>query len=146
MARISIEELYRGEGGGAKYGVGGIMGAVMQEVLLHGVPKEYDERTYIELLIVKHTLKAAEQMKTEGDFVSEMTDAEPPSCYAEVWNENPGRTLVRQCDARRKERGEGWPPMEPGQADPTGRRRTGTAALGEGERGAAAVIINLRLR
>lgn len=24
MARISIEELYRGEGGGAKYGVGGI--------------------------------------------------------------------------------------------------------------------------
>ena len=68
MARISIEELYRGEGGGAKY----------------GVPKEYDERTHIELLIVKHTLKAAEQMKTEGDFVSGMTDAEPPSCYAEV--------------------------------------------------------------
>ena len=33
---------------------------------------------------VKHTLKAAEQMKTEGDFVSGMTDAEPPSCYAEV--------------------------------------------------------------
>ena len=27
MARINIEELYRGEGGGAKYGVGGIMGA-----------------------------------------------------------------------------------------------------------------------
>ena len=60
MARISIEELY------------------------HGVPKEYDDRTYIELLIIKHTLKVAEQMKTEGDFVSGMTDAEPPSCYAEV--------------------------------------------------------------
>jgi len=71
MARINIEELYRGEGGGAKYGVGGI-------------PKEYDDRTYIELLIIKHTLKVAEQMKTEGDFVSGMTDAEPPSCYAEV--------------------------------------------------------------
>lgn len=84
MARISIEELYRGEGSGAKYGVGGIMGAVMQEIMIHGVPKNYDERTYIELLIVKHTLKAAEQMKTEGDFVLGMTDAEPPSCYAEV--------------------------------------------------------------
>ena len=52
--------------------------------MIHEAPKEYDERTYIELLIVKHTLKAAEQMKTEGDFVSDMTDAEPPSCYAEV--------------------------------------------------------------
>lgn len=39
MARISIEELYRGEGGGAKYGVGGIMGAVMQEIFSHGGSK-----------------------------------------------------------------------------------------------------------
>lgn len=53
-------------------------------IMIHGVPKEYDDRTYIELLIIKHTLKVAEQMKTEGDFVSGMTDAEPPSCYAEV--------------------------------------------------------------
>lgn len=50
--------------------------------MIHGVPKEYDDRTYIELLIIKHTLKVAEQMKTEGDFVSVMTDAESPSCYA----------------------------------------------------------------
>ena len=84
MARISIDELYRGEGGGVKYGVGGIMGAVMQEIMIHGVPKNCDDRTYTELLIVKHTLEAAEQMKTEGDFVSGMTDTEPPSCYAEV--------------------------------------------------------------
>ena len=84
MAQISIEDLYRGEGGGAKYGTCGIMGAVMQEIFSHGVPEEYDERTYIELLIVKHTLIAAEQMKTEGDFVSEMTDAESPSCCKEV--------------------------------------------------------------
>lgn len=56
----------------------------MQEIMIHGVPKKYDERTYLELLIVKHTLKAAEQMKTAGDFASGMTDAEPPSCYAEV--------------------------------------------------------------
>ena len=43
----------------------------MQEIMIHGVPKEYDDRTYIELLIIKHTLKVAEQMKTEGDFVWE---------------------------------------------------------------------------
>ena len=84
MAKISIEDLYRGEGGGAKYGVGGIMGAVMQEVMTHGVPKEYDGRTYIELLLIKHTLAAAEQMRKEGDFVSGMTDAESPSCHEEV--------------------------------------------------------------
>ena len=84
MAKISIEDLYRGEGGGAKYGVGGIMGAVMQEVMTHGVPKGYDGRTYIELLLVKHTLAAAEQMRKEGDFVSGMTDAESSSCCEEV--------------------------------------------------------------
>ena len=27
--------------------------------------------------------------KNESDFVSDMTDAESPSCYAEVQNENP---------------------------------------------------------
>ena len=27
------------------------MGAVMQEIMIHEAPKEYDERTYIELLI-----------------------------------------------------------------------------------------------
>ena len=40
MARISIEELYRGEGGGAKYGDGGIMEAVMQEIMIHGTDAE----------------------------------------------------------------------------------------------------------
>ena len=31
MARINIEELYRGEGCGAKYGVGGIMGPLCRK-------------------------------------------------------------------------------------------------------------------
>ena len=46
-------------------------------------------------MIVKHTLKTAEQMKTEGDFVLGITDLEPPSCYAEVRDEDTGRTVVR---------------------------------------------------
>lgn len=89
MAQISVEELYRGEGGGAKYGSGEIMGAVMKGFLLHGVPDDYDEHTWIEMLFVKHTLATAEQMKSEGDFVSKMIDAEPPSYYEEGRDENP---------------------------------------------------------
>ena len=88
MARMSVEELYCGEGGGAKYGSSGIMGAVTKEMLTCGVPEDYDEQTWIEMLIVKHTLAAAEQMKRDGDFVSGMTDSEPPSSYAEVEYEN----------------------------------------------------------
>ena len=88
MAQISVEELFRGEGGGAKYGCGGIMGAVAKEIVERGIPDDYDLQTWVELLIVKCSLAAAEQMKNEGDFVSGITDTEPPSCYAEVQHEN----------------------------------------------------------
>ena len=88
MAQISVEKLYRGESGSAKYGAGGIMGAVMKDFLLHGVPEDYDEQTWIEMLFVKHTLAAAEKMKNEGDFISEVTEAEPPSYHGEGRDEN----------------------------------------------------------
>ena len=87
MARITIEELYSGERSGEKYV--GIMGSVAKDILTHGVPKDYDEQTWTEMLFVKHTLAIAEKMKTEGDFVSGMTDAEPLSFSAEVEHENP---------------------------------------------------------
>ena len=83
MARISIEALYTGEGAGGKYGSGGLMGAVMAEIITHGVPDGYDERTWAELLLIKHTLLAAEQMKTEGDSISGLTDPEPSSFHRE---------------------------------------------------------------
>ena len=86
MAQITIEELYRGERHGGKYN--GIMGAVAKDLLTHGVPKDYDEQTWTEMLFVKHTLELAEKMKTEGDFVSGMTDMEPPSLHSEVEHEN----------------------------------------------------------
>lgn len=84
MAKISIDDLYRGERGGAKYGSGGVMGAVIVELATYGVPEGYDPATYVELLIMKHTLAAADKMRKEGDFVSGITDAEPPSCHEEV--------------------------------------------------------------
>lgn len=55
MAQMSLEELYRGEGVGEKYG---IMGEVMKDFLQNGRPSEYDERTWLEMLLVKHALIA----------------------------------------------------------------------------------------
>ena len=76
MANISISDLYRGEGPGEKYG--GILNAVFQEVFTGGIPEGCDERTWIELLTVKHTFLTAMKMAEQGDVVSELTDATPP--------------------------------------------------------------------
>ena len=79
MAQISIEALYSGEGAGGKYCSGGLMGAVMTEIFTHGVPHGYDAKTWAEMLLIKHVLLAAEQIKQEGDSISGMTDSEPSS-------------------------------------------------------------------
>ena len=80
MARMTVEEIYRGE----KYDV---MSVATADYLNNGRPAEYDERTWLEMLLVKHTLIAAEKMKNEGDTVSGMTDDMSPSSYVR-WNEN----------------------------------------------------------
>ena len=77
MAQLSIEQIYNG----TKYDV---MSEVLSEYLKNGRPKEYDERTWIELLIVKHSINAAYKMQKEGDTVSGMTDDVPLSSYVEV--------------------------------------------------------------
>lgn len=80
MARMTVEEVYRGE----KYGV---MSAATADYLNNGRAAEYDERTWLDMLLVKHALIAAEKMKSEGDTVSGMTDDVPPSSYVR-WDEN----------------------------------------------------------
>ena len=80
MSRMTVEEVYRGE----KYDV---MSAATADYLMNGLPAEYDERTWLEMPLVKHALIAAEKMKNEGDMVSDMTDGVPPSSYV-GWNEN----------------------------------------------------------
>lgn len=80
MARMTVEEIYRGE----KYNV---MNAATADYLMNGRPSEYDERTWLDILLVKHTLIAAEKMKNEGDTVSGMTDDMSSSSYVR-WNEN----------------------------------------------------------
>ena len=81
MAQIAIEEVYSGE----KYDV---MSAVMADYLDNGRPQEYDERTWLDMLIVKHTLIAAEKMKIEGDSISGMTDGESSSSYVRWDNDD----------------------------------------------------------
>lgn len=68
MAQITVEEVYRGD----KYDV---LGKVIKELFECGLAGE-DLHTRIELLIVKHTLAAAYRMLNEGDFASELADAE----------------------------------------------------------------------
>lgn len=84
MAQISLEELYRGEGAGEKYG---ILGEVMKDFFENGCPPEYDERTLLDMLLVKHTLIVAENMKNEGDTVSGLTDDVSPFSHVR-WDEN----------------------------------------------------------
>ena len=84
MAQMSLEDLYRGEGAGEKYG---ILGELMKGFFKNGCPSKYDERTWLDMLLVKHALIAAEKMKSEGDTVSGLTDDVPPSSYVR-WNEN----------------------------------------------------------
>ena len=80
MARMTVEEIYRGE----KYNV---MSAATANYLMNGRPSEYDERTWLDILLVKHTLIAAEKMKNEGDTVSGMIDdMSSSSCVR--WDEN----------------------------------------------------------
>lgn len=84
MAQMSLEELYRGESAGEKYG---ILGEVMKDFLQNGRPSEYDERTWLDMLLVKHALIVADKMEIEGDTVSGMTDDMSSSSYVR-WNEN----------------------------------------------------------
>ena len=80
MSRMTVEEIYRGE----KYDV---MSVATADYLTNGRPSEYDEHTWLEMLLVKHALIAAEKMKNEGDTVSGMTDDMSSSSYVR-WNEN----------------------------------------------------------
>lgn len=80
MAQISIAEIYSGE----KYGV---MSAAIADYMSNGRPSEYDERTWVDMLLVKHALIAAEKMRQEGDMVSGMTDNVSSSSYVR-WDDD----------------------------------------------------------
>ena len=65
MAKITIEELYRGE----EYD---IMSAVAAKALQLGIDERTEEgRTWIEMELVRQTVIAIEQMKKNGDRIAE---------------------------------------------------------------------------
>ena len=65
MAKITIEELYRGD----KYD---IMSAVTAKALMLGIDERTEDgRTWIEMEFVRQTLIAAEKMKKNGDCIAE---------------------------------------------------------------------------
>ncbi len=71
MARITVEDVYRGE----KYNV---LDAVGAEFLTKGRPAGYSRSTWLELLLVKHTLIAANKITREGDWIGGMISDESP--------------------------------------------------------------------
>ena len=65
MAKITIEELYRGE----KYD---LMSAVVVKAMARGIDERPEEgRTWIEMELVRQTLIAVEKMKKNGDCIAE---------------------------------------------------------------------------
>ena len=65
MAKITIEELYRGE----KYD---IMSAVAVRAMMLGIDERTENgRTWIEMEFVRQTLIAVEKMKKNGDCIAE---------------------------------------------------------------------------
>lgn len=77
MAQLTVEQIYKGK----KYD---IMSAIFSDYLKNGKPKDYDGRTWLDLLTVKQSINAANKMLQEGDTVSGMTDDVPPSSHMEV--------------------------------------------------------------
>ena len=92
MARMTAEEVYRGE----KYDV---MSAATADYLMNGRPAEYNERTWLEMLLVKHALIAAEKMKSEGGTVSGITNSAAPArdTYLESAKRNGKSVIRRNC-------------------------------------------------
>ena len=65
MAKITIEELYRGE----KYD---IMSAVAVKAMTLGIDERTEEgQTWIEMELIRQTVIAIEQMKKNGDCIAE---------------------------------------------------------------------------
>ena len=65
MAKITIEELYRGD----KYN---IMSAVAVKAMTLGIDERTEEgQTWIEMELIRQTVIAIEQMKKNGDCIAE---------------------------------------------------------------------------
>ena len=72
MAQITLDDVYIGE----KYDVFGKVGKELVDIPTMSYDP-VDERTRIELLIVKYTILAVEQMQKNGDYIPNLIDVHP---------------------------------------------------------------------
>lgn len=71
------------------------MSAAIADYMTNGRLSEYDERTWVDMLLVKHALIAAEKMRQDGDTISEMTDDMSSSSYVGWDDDNTWRFILR---------------------------------------------------
>lgn len=71
------------------------MSAAIADYMTNGRLSEYDERTWVDMLLVKHALIAAEKMRQEGDTISEMTNDMSSSSYVRWDDDNTWRFILR---------------------------------------------------
>lgn len=71
------------------------MSAAIADYMTNGRLSEYDERTWVDMLLVKHALIAAEKMRQDGDTISEMTDDMSSSSYVRWDDDNTWRFILR---------------------------------------------------
>lgn len=71
------------------------MSAAIADYMTNGRLSEYDERTWVDMLLVKHALIAAEKMRQDGDTISEMTDDMSSSSYVRCDDDNTWRFILR---------------------------------------------------
>mgnify|MGYP007049938466 FL=1 len=71
------------------------MSAAIADYMTNGRLSEYDERTWVDMLLVKHALIAAEKMRQDGDTISEMPDDMSSSSYVRWDDDNTWRFILR---------------------------------------------------
>ena len=71
------------------------MSAAIADYMTNGRLSEYDERTWVDMLLVKHALIAAEKMRQDGDTISGMTDDMSSSSYVRWDDDNTWRFILR---------------------------------------------------
>lgn len=71
------------------------MSAAIADYMTNGRLSEYDERTWVDMLLVKHALIVAEKMRQDGDTISEMTDDMSSSSYVRWDDDNTWRFILR---------------------------------------------------
>lgn len=79
MIKLTIEDIYIGN----KYS---ILNAALEEYIERGLPKKYGKQTWMDMLLIKHTLILTEKLRGDDISISEMFAGEETAEYLD-WTE-----------------------------------------------------------